>query len=256
MNPAAMVATSVRCSGVELRETDAGLADERAAEDFLQHRRRHADDADAGADVEAQHRPDQPELLGLVRIAQMHLMLGDHGLGLARRRPALRAPAGRRDAIAERADHHEHEVDRRHGEERLPHADRCGRPEIVHQQIGERRADHGAAAETHDGHAGRHAAAIREPFHQGRDRRDVAEAKPDAAEHAGADPQEPELMGDDTDGAEHQGRRTSTTPRRRRPCADRRARASRPRARRTSRAPRRTACTSSRGWRCASRRSW
>jgi len=74
----------------------------------------------------------------------------------------------------------------------------------VHQQIGERRADHGAAAETHDGHAGRHAAAIREPFHQGRDRRDVTEAKPDAADHARPDPEEPQLMRDHADRAKHQ----------------------------------------------------
>ena len=73
-----------------------------------------------------EHRPDQPELLGLVRVTQVHLVLGDHGLGLARRRPAFRPPTGRRDPIAECADHHEHEIDRGHGEERLPYADEVG----------------------------------------------------------------------------------------------------------------------------------
>ena len=37
---------------------------------------------------------------------------------------------------------------------------------MLHQQIGERRADHRAAAEAHDRHAGRHAAPVREPLDQ------------------------------------------------------------------------------------------
>jgi len=41
-----------------------------------------------------------------------------------------------------------------------------------------------AAAEAHDGHAGRHAAAVREPFDQGGNRRDIAEAEAAAAEPA------------------------------------------------------------------------
>ena len=155
-------------------------------------------------DVEAEHRPDQPELRGLVRVAQMHVVLGDHGV---RRGPAgssLRAASRRRQAIAERADHHEHEIDRGHGQEGLPDADVGRRLEIVHQQVGERRADHRAAAEAHDRHAGRHAAAVRKPFDQRRHRRDVAEPEPDAADHAGAEPHQPELMGVDADRAEHQ----------------------------------------------------
>ena len=101
-------------------EAELGVSDQLAAEDFLQHRRGHADDADAGGDVEAEHPPDQPELRRLVRVLQMHVMLRDHRLGFARRRPAFRPPAGRRQPIAERADHHEEEIDRAHGEERLP----------------------------------------------------------------------------------------------------------------------------------------
>jgi hypothetical protein len=57
--------------------------------------------------------------------------------------------------------------------------------EIIHQQIRQRRADHRAAAEAHDRHAGRHAAMVGKPFDQRRHRRDVAEAETDAADHAG-----------------------------------------------------------------------
>ena len=202
--PAAMPAIVAFCVGVELVEADVGQADQLAGEDFLQHRRGHADHADARRDVQAEHPPDQPELRRLVRVVQMNVVLRDHRIGLCRRRPALGPPAGRRNAIAERADHHEHEVDHAHRDEGFPDADRGRGLEIVHQQVGQRRADHGAAAEAHDGHAGRHAAAIGEPFHQRRHRRDVAEAKADAADHAGAEPQQPELMRVDADRAEEQ----------------------------------------------------
>jgi hypothetical protein len=73
-------------------------------------------------------------------------------------------PPCRRQPIAERASHHEHEINIAHGDEGLPHPRRGGRGIVVHQHGGEGRADHGAAAEAHDGHAGRHAAAVREPF--------------------------------------------------------------------------------------------
>jgi hypothetical protein len=73
------------------------MADQLAAEDFLQHRRGHADHADAGRDVQAQHRPDQPELRRLVRVVEMHVALGDHRLGFAGGvQPSGRQPAGGR----------------------------------------------------------------------------------------------------------------------------------------------------------------
>src|SRR5262249_8116286 len=59
-------------------------------------------------------------------------------------------------------------------------------------------------SKTHDGHAGRHAAAIRKPLHQRRDRRDVAEAEADAADDAGAEPHDPELMDIDAEGADQE----------------------------------------------------
>ena len=131
-------------------------------------------------------------------------MLRDHRLLLARRRPAVGLPAGRRHAIAEGADHHEDEIDHAHHHEGLPDADIGRGLEVVHQDVGERRADHGAAAEAHDGHAGRHAAAVGKPFDQRRHRRDVAEAETDAADHAGAEPHQPELVDVNPEGAEQQ----------------------------------------------------
>ena len=151
-----------------------------------------------------QHPPDQPELRRLVRVVEMDVVLGDHRLRFAGRRPAVRLPAGRRHAIGERADHHEHEIDHAHDGKGLPDADIGRGLEIVDQDVGQRRADHGAAAETHDGHAGCHAAVIGEPFHQRRYRRDVAEAEPDAADDASAKPHDPELMNVDADGADDQ----------------------------------------------------
>ncbi len=66
------------------------------------------------------------------------------------------------------------------------------------------------------------------PLHQRRHRRDVAEAETDAADHAGAEPQQPELMGVDADRAEEE----TAAPAQRRDEAGlaraRRARASRP----------------------------
>ncbi len=70
---------------------------------------------------------------------------------------------------------------------------------MVHQQVREGRADHRAAAKTHDCHAGGHAAAIREPFDQGGNRRDITKAKADTADDTRANPHQPELVGDDAD---------------------------------------------------------
>ena len=183
-------------------------------------------------------------------------MRGDHRLGFARRRPAVRLPASGRHAIGERTDHHEDEIDHAHGGEGLPDADRVCGLEIVDQEVRQRRADHGAAAKAHDRHAGRHAAAVREPLDEGRDRRDVAETKTDAADHAGAEPHDPELMDVDAERADQKTAAPAATRRRRPPCAGRRAPASRPRSRRRRRARRRTACTSSPGLRPSSRRWW
>ena len=117
---------------------------------------------------------------------------------------ARRRPARRRQAIAERAGHHRGEVDRAEHDERLPHADRRGRRKPPHQRIGERRADHRAAAESHDGETGRHAATIRKPLDERRHGRDVTETQSASAEHARPEPEQPDLVQVDADGGNHE----------------------------------------------------
>ena len=81
MKPAAMAAIACSASRSSCAEAHVGQADQRAAEDLLQHGRGHADHADAGRDVQAQHQPDHPERAGLVGVAQIDLMLRDHARG-------------------------------------------------------------------------------------------------------------------------------------------------------------------------------
>src|SRR5581483_12298396 len=116
--------------------------------------------------------------------------------------PSLRTPAVRRHPVAERATEHEGEIDDRHDQIRLRDAVGHAGGEHRHESRGERRADHRAAAEAHYRETRRHAAAIGEPFDQRRYRRNVAEAQTDAAEHAGAEPDEPELVDVDADRTE------------------------------------------------------
>ena len=119
-------------------------------------------------------------------------------------------------AVHQRADRHHDEIDDAEREEGLHHAGRTGGGleagdieaghdgAAAHQQVGERGADHRAAAEAHDRHAGRHAAPVRKPLDQRRDRRDVAEAEADAAEHAEAEVEQPELVQVHGERAEHE----------------------------------------------------
>jgi len=132
----------------------------------------------------------------------MHVVLGDHRLLLARRRPALGLPTRWRDAIGEGADHHEDEIDHAHRGEGFPDPDGGGSLEVVDQKVRKRRTNHGAAAEAHDRHARRHAAAVRKPFHQCRHRGDIAETETDATDDAGAEPHDPELVHVDAEGAD------------------------------------------------------
>ncbi len=73
--------------------------------------------------------------------------------------------------------------------------------EPAHQPHRKRRRDHGAAAEAHDRHAGRHAGPVGKPFDQRRHRRHVAEPEADAAEHAIAEIDDPQLVRRDTPNA-------------------------------------------------------
>src|SRR5690606_22280210 len=87
--------------------------------------------------------------------------------------------------------------------------DLVGRPEILRravkrpdQKLLQRRADHRTAAEPHDRHAGRHAAAVREPANQRADGRNVAETETASSNHAVAEVYEPELVPRDAEAAD------------------------------------------------------
>ena len=62
--------------------------------------------------------------------------------------------------------------------QRLPHADRVRAGKVPHQPVRQRRADHRATAEAHDGKARGHAAPIGKPLDQRGHRRDVAQPSP------------------------------------------------------------------------------
>ena len=165
-----------------------------AREHFLAHRGGLPKHADAGGHVEAKDPPDQPELRRFQRIIDKDVARGDQLRCLHRRGVAFRLPARRRHPHDERADHHEDEVDRSQDDKCGGDADVVCRPEYAHQPHRKRGGDEGAAAEAHDGHAGRHARPVGEPFDQGRDRRDVADAEPAAAKHAITEIDDPEIV--------------------------------------------------------------
>ena len=162
------------CSELRLVELTKllGHANQRAAKHLLQHGRRHADHANAGTHVHAQHHPDQPELGDAPDLFHMHVLLRDHGIaGLASRSDPTRwHPAGFGHAVAKGTGHHEDEVDQGHDHKGLHHTHAGGAGKVLHQVGRQGRADHGAAAKAHDGHAGGHAAFVRKPFDQGRHR--------------------------------------------------------------------------------------
>ena len=108
--------------------------------------------------------------------------------------PALGPPAVGGQPHGERAERHHREVDRRQAQEGGRDRVRRRRPERVEQRVGERRRDERAAAEAHDRQPGGQAGTVGEPLDQRRDGRDVADPEADAAEHAVAEVDEPELV--------------------------------------------------------------
>ena len=188
VKPAAMAAICAFCVSVKRVEADIRQADQLAAEDLLQHRRGHADHADAGATRSGTAPPRSARTAAsCARRCRCTWCAVIIDVLFARRRPAVGLPAGRRHAIAEGAGHHEDEIDRAHDRRRSARRrPRSGVVKYFISRFGKRRADHRAAAEAHDGHAGGHAAPIGKPFDQRRHRRDVAEAEADAADHAGS----------------------------------------------------------------------
>ena len=115
----------------------------------------------------------------------MHVALGDHGVFCCGWRcPAVGLPASDWHAVAKSAAHHEDKINQTHHDECLHHAHASRGSKIFHQVSRQRRANHGAATKTHDGHAGRHASAVWKPLDQRRHRADVAQTQADAANHA------------------------------------------------------------------------
>ena len=72
--------------------------------------------------------------------------------------------------------------------------------ELAHQPYRQGGGDKRAAAKPHDRHAGRHAGPVGEPADQRRHRRDVAEPKPDAAEDAISEINDPQTVQVNADG--------------------------------------------------------
>ena len=83
-------------------------ADQSATEDFLQHGGRHSDDADASRDVQAEDRPDEPELRRLQGFVKTHVTRGDRRMGL--RLSAVGLPTCGWQPIAEGPGNHVDEV--------------------------------------------------------------------------------------------------------------------------------------------------
>ena len=151
--------TAAACSGVLVKHV-------------LHHRRGLRQDADAGGDVDEEDAPQQIELHGADRLVSRDAAVGDHrGASLAGGvQPAGFQPAGGRSKQA-RADQHDDQIgraERHHG---------VGDADAIHEEDVEVAGEEGAAAESHDGHAGRHAAAIGKPFHQRADRARCSRAR-------------------------------------------------------------------------------
>ena len=185
--------------GIQLAEGEV-IAQQLAREHFLQQWRGHAQDADTGRNVKAQHQPHQRKLRGFPGHADVYMALGDHGVGrfFCRCLPALGFPAGRWHAVGQCAADHEHEVNRRHCHKALPHAHTVRPGKMVHQCCSQRRPHHCPATKAHDRHARSHAALVREPLDQCRHRRDIAQPQANTADNPRAQPHQPDLVGINT----------------------------------------------------------
>ena len=136
----------------------------------------------------------QPELQGRESRIDFDIMGGDQSLRLGGSHPAFRLPSRLRHPDGKDAKHHGDKVDRAHDQESLLDAQIVIRAEVVHEVSGQRSAYERASAKAHDRHSCRHARAIREPLDQRRNRRNVANPQANAANHAIAKIDEPELM--------------------------------------------------------------
>ena len=164
-------------------------------ENILHDGRRLRQDSDARRDVDKQDGPQQIELRGPQRgIAGDALLVRD----LLGRIPAVGLPALRRTPQNARADHHDHEVNggqRHHG---------SGDAQRIHEADVQRTGQGRASAESHDGHAGGHAAAVGEPLDQRADGGDVAESAAHSADDAHSQEHQDRLAQREADPADQQ----------------------------------------------------
>ena len=137
---------------------------------------------------------------------QVHVAVGDHarGMGPFRRRPAFRLPAIGRHPEAKGPGGHHQDIDHAHHHQGAGHALAAIGGEVVHQQHRQGRPDHGAATVAHDGETGGHAAPVRKPLDQGRNRCDVAQALAHTTEDAAAQVHQPQLVDHHANAADHQ----------------------------------------------------
>ena len=168
-------------------------ADGLRGKQLLYHHRSLAEHADAGGYVEAEYPKEQVKLRRFHRlrggnVVRAHQFAGGFG------GEAGGFPVGRGHADGEHAEHHKQEIKHAEHKEGFRHAGRCGAFEEVHQGDGERRGQHCAAAEAHNRQAGGHAGFVGKPFHQRGNGADVAQAEADAAEHAVAQIQQPQVV--------------------------------------------------------------
>src|SRR5918994_449814 len=115
------------------------------------------------------------------------------GLLLGGGSPGFGLPTLRGKAHHERADHHRDQINsaqrQEGGHDRIHRVAGVG----FEQRARERRGDQRAAPKAHDSEAGGQARPVREPLDQRRDRRDVADAEPDAAHYPASQIHQPQL---------------------------------------------------------------
>ena len=145
-----------------------------------------------GGHVQAQHRPEEPELRRPHGAVNSDVPRRHHRPRVLRGDPPSRRPSVARRAHAEYTEHHKYEIDDPEHDERRRDARRRGGFEIRHEMRRHWRRDHRPAAKSHDRQSGGHARAIGKPLDERRHRRDVSEAEPHSAEYTVAEQHEPE----------------------------------------------------------------
>ena len=185
-------------------EANSGNRTDGAVEEILDHGGGLLEDADTGGDIGEEDDPEEPELRGAPGVVNGDVVAGDERGMRCGGCPALGLPAVARDANGEDTEHHEYEIERSHGDEGVGDGRLAGGFEVGHELVGEGPADHGSAAEAHDGEAGGEAGAVGEPLDEGGDGRDVAESESDASYYAIAEVDERKAVDAGSDGRDEE----------------------------------------------------